>query len=168
MRNKKIIILIISVFLCSIFLVGCDENNNPANQKLFGDNSSLMPEVAISDQQFQIGVVQKISPITQDGYFLNGQAIAIKNGRVDRENELPKLDVMINNVQNARDFVVGLNVSENKKVNQEELVKALDLYSTQLTDYKNLLSNKNVSKENLQIKIDEVMSSLELVKQFSK
>lgn len=168
MKNKKILILTMGVILCSLFLVGCDENHNPANEKLFGDNSSFMPQVPISDQEFQIGIIQKISPITQDGYFLNSQAIAIKNGRVDRDNELPKIDIMVNNVQSVRDYVSELNVSENKKVNQEELIKALDKYSTQLTDYKNLLSNDSVSKENLQLKIDEVMSALELVKQFSK
>lgn len=168
MKFKKFSFLFIMILVCSIFLISCDFEKNPTNQKLFGDNSESMPTVTISDQEFQIGVVQKIAPISQDGYSLNSQAIAIKNGRIDKSTEISKIEIMIDNIQNARNYVSGLNVSDSKKTNQQELLKALDNYSTQLTDYKNLLSNEKINKENLQLKIDEVMSALDLVKQYSK
>lgn len=168
MNFKKISILLIGLIACSTLFVGCTKENNPAGQKLFGDNSDLMPTVPMSEQEFKIGVIQKIGPILQDGYALNSQAIAIKNGRVDRTAELPKIDIMSQNVQSARDYVAGLNVEENKKTTQNELLKAFDQYSSQLTDYKNLLSNDKVDKDTLQNKIDQVMSALDLIKQYSK
>ena len=160
-------ILIIGLFSC---LVGCSKQDitSKVTEKPFGDRSDKMQSIPISDSEFTTIVLQKITPISQDGNTLKATSIAIKNGRVDRSNEISKIDIMLDNVQDVRSSINNLNVSENKESTKESIVKALDDYSAELTDYKNLLDKDEITGDELQSKIDIVINDLEIVKQYAK
>lgn len=170
---SKIICLLILVMLIIVFftcLVGCSKQNitSKVTEKPFGDRSDKMQSIPISDSEFTTTILQKITPLSQDGNTLKATSIAIKNGRVDRSNEISKIDIMLDNIQEARSSINNLNVSETKESTKESLVKALDTYSTELTDYKNLLNKDEITGDELQAKIDIVINALEVVKQYAK
>lgn len=174
MKIKKIASVLCLTIMSLTMFVGCtytDENGNkinPAGEKLFGDRSEQLPTLAMSDVDFSAQVKLKITPIAQDGHNLKSQAIAIMNGRINKDLEIPKLEVMLNNVQQARNEIFNFNVSEGKSNQKTELVNALDKYSTELTDYKNLLSQKKMDKQKVQAKIDSVIGALNIVKQYAQ
>lgn len=171
MKRRRVLSLICLCILSMTMFAGCtnsEDGKNSAGEKLFGDRSEYMPNIALSDSEFSTQVTIKVTPIAQDGYALKSQAIAIKNGRVDKENEIAKIDIMLSNIQKTRSEIFDMNVSETKKVTKDALVKALDSYSTELTDYKNLLQQSEVEGTKLQFKIDSVINALDLVKQYSK
>lgn len=167
--------LAISCLILSLgTLVGCgytDENGNkinPAGEKLFGDRSEYMPTIEMSDTEFATQVKLSITPIVQDGLTLKSQAIAIMNGRANKSSELSKIDVMQENIQKTRNDIFNYNVTDSKQVSKDELIKALDTYGVELTNYRNLLEQDNAEKEKIQFSIDNVISALDLVKQYAK
>lgn len=159
----KKIVSILLICMLSMSLSGCQ-----LTKRFVKDNSDKMPQIEISDDKYQMTLIKYIAPIAQDGYTLKSQSISIKNGRIDRSGEVSKIDTMITNVDAVRSKIIEMNVSDNKKTDKELLISALDAYTTQLTDYKNVLSLDELDKEQLQYKIDNVMNALENVKQWSK
>lgn len=162
MKNKKI--LFVPIFICSLFLTGCSLGDTQLNNKYMGDRSEYMPVVPMDDTKYSANIVQKLSPIVNNGYTLQTQAIAIKNGRANRIDELQKIDNMLLEVQNVRDYLGNITVSDSKEESKNGLIAALDKYSVELKDYKNLLSQESITKDQLQQKIDEVVNALSTVK----
>ena len=165
---KKISLLLIAISISSL-LVGCNAEEfwSKPSEKNFGDRSSQVQVVPISDEQYKYLLIENLGPICQHTYDLNSQAIAIKNGRVDRSTEIPKIDSYLIDVQTVRDLLSDTVVNTTKKDSKQKLINALDSYSTQLRDYQSLLKNSTITKDELQSKIDLVINALELVKQYN-
>lgn len=164
---KKVFAFILLCITC-IGLIGCNvqELSQKPNEKVFGDRSDKMKKIPISNEEYNLFLIQKVSPLCQNTYNLNNQAIAIKNGRIDRADEVQVIDSMLKNVESVREELSNLNVSEEKKSSQKNILDALDTFSMELTDYQGLLKNDSITKDSLQQKIDAVINALEQVKHF--
>lgn len=166
---KKLSLVLIAISISSLF-IGCSKEEfwSKPGEKNFGDRSSQMAVVPLTDEQYKVLLIEQLAPICQNAYDLNSQAIAIKNGRIDISTEIPKIESYISNIQTVRDMLSDTIVNSTKKDSKEKLIVALDSYSTELRDYENLLKNEKITRDELQSKVDQVINSIEAVKQYMK
>ncbi|QUH22052.1 hypothetical protein [Alkaliphilus sp. B6464] len=166
MKLKKILLIAISLVLV-LGVTGCSDSSG-AGKRYVQDRSDRMEDIAITDSQYKMGVTSIVTPIIQSGYNININAQQIKMGRGDIMSEIENIERQVEDVQSVRNKVSSLKVLQSKEMDKEDLINGIDTYSQRLNNYKAVLQSENLTKDQVQLAIDNLMAALDIVKQYTR
>ena len=166
MKRKRLLVVCF-IFLATLALTACGDENNPINKRYTEDRSSLMPDIPQTDEQFNMYLRQQIIPINNAIYTLSMQAQQLKAGTGSINAEIERVDNILNDIQNRIEGIMDIKVSSQQEERKQAVIEALNNLKIQLSSYKNVLSSENVTKADVQSAIDIIMGALETVKQYT-
>lgn len=161
----KRIFSIIMVLAIAFSLTAC-EGENALNKRYTKDRSDMMGDLPITENEYNMQVIQEMTPITSSIHTLNKQAQALKMGATTKDKEIERVDDICADIQSAKEHLLDLSVTSEMEEKREALMEALDELEINLASYKTILSSeeKQATKDDIQAAVDIIMSSLETVK----
>lgn len=154
---KKILLL---AMILSLILSGC----GIAEKRYVEDRSDKLEALPLTDEIYSITVIKATYQMIKTAQTLKANTIQIGLGHRDYKEEISLVEKHLEEIQEARDKIVDIKPSVNKEDERDSLVESIDEYSIAVNAYLSLLEKDKISKEELQLGIDNLTTSIGLVK----
>lgn len=128
------------------------------------DRSEELEKIPVSNELYTVRVIKATNQIIKTAQNIKANSIQVKLGSRDYKEDIEIVEKHLEEIQAARVEIMSFLPDEDKEIDRESLVEAIDDYAASVKDHLDLINQDEIDVDAYKNSIDVITTKIGVIK----
>jgi len=128
------------------------------------DHSEELEKIPVSNELYTVRVIKATNQIIKTAQNIKANSIQVGLGSRDYKEDIEIVEKHLEEIQAARDEIMSFLPDEDKEIDRESLVEAIDDYAVSVKEHLDLINQDEIDIDTYKNSIDVITTKIGVIK----